>query len=151
MALAAVSAAVEHPSRALPEGVTSLDRCAPDGERLNYGVEFAYCLRQVRLIGPALINVQFRPDVFLDEGAQAATAIRQLDRAADLRLQVVQGRRSGQGCDHLLQLVPELRQLLGSQRDAVARMEPTCPPGARPRLSASSRPNRSPRRAIGKR
>src|SRR5689334_9977940 len=98
MALAAVSAAVEHPSRALPEGVTSLDRCAPDGERLNYGVEFAYCLRQVRLIGLALINVQFRPDVFLDEGAQAATAIRQLDRAADLRLQVVQGRRSAQEC-----------------------------------------------------
>jgi hypothetical protein len=70
--------------------------------------------------------VQFRPDVLLVEGAQAATAIRQLDGAADLRLQVVQGRRSVQGCDYLLQLVPELRQLLSSQRGAVARMEHTC-------------------------
>jgi hypothetical protein len=109
--------------------VTSLDRCATDWEHLNYGVEFAYCLRQVRLVGLALINVQFRPDVFLDECAQAATAIRQLDRAANLRLQVVQGRRSAQGRNQLLQLVPELRQLLGSQRGAVARMEPTCPSG----------------------
>ena len=32
----------------------SLDRCATDWEHLNYGVEFAYCLRQVRLVGLAL-------------------------------------------------------------------------------------------------
>ena len=42
------------PVAALPEGVTSLDRCATDWEHLNYGVEFAYCLRQVRLVGLAL-------------------------------------------------------------------------------------------------
>ena len=46
--------------------------------------DFAHCLRQVRLIGLALMNVQFRPDVLLDEGAQVATAIRQVDGAADL-------------------------------------------------------------------
>jgi hypothetical protein len=75
------------------------------------------------------MNVQFRPNVLLDEGAQVTAAIRQLDGAADLRLQVVQGRRSVQGCDHLLQLVPELRQLLSSQRGTVARMEHTCSSG----------------------
>ncbi len=110
-------------------GMTSLNRRAPDWEHLNYGVEFAPCPSPVRLVGLALMNVQFRSDVLLNKGAQVATAIRQLDGAADLRLQVVQGRRSVQGCDYLLQLVPELRQLFSSQRGVVARMEHTCPSG----------------------
>jgi hypothetical protein len=76
------------------------------------------------------MNVQFRPNVLLNKGAQVATAVRQLDGAADLRLQVMQGRRSGQGCDYLSQLVPELRQFLSSQRGAVARMEHTCTSGS---------------------
>jgi len=84
--------------------VTSLGRRATDWEHLNHGVEFAHCLSQVRLVGLALMDVQFRPDVFLDEGAQVAMAIRQLDGAADLRLQVVQGRRSVQGCSSTLPL-----------------------------------------------
>src|SRR6184192_861921 len=106
--------------------MTSPRRRAPDWEHLNHGVEFAHRPSQVRLVGLALMNVQFRSDVLLNKGAQVATAIRQLGGAADLRLQVVQGRRSVQGCDYLLQLVPELRQLLSSQRGAVARMEHTC-------------------------
>jgi hypothetical protein len=69
------------------------------------------------------------PDVLLNKGAQVATAVRQLDGAADLRLQVMQGRRSVQGCDQLSQLVPEPRQFLSSQRGAVARMEHTCTSG----------------------
>ena len=136
-----------------PKGVTSLGRRAPDWEHLNYGVKFAQCLRQVRLVGLALMNVQFRPDVLPNKGAQVATAVRQLDGSADLRLQVMQGRPSGQGCDHLWQLVPELRQLLSSQRGAVARMGTHLYVrlGARPRPSANSRRNRSLPRAIRKR
>ena len=109
-----------------PKGVTSLGRRAPDWEHLNYGVKFAQCLRQVRLVGLALMNVQFQPNVLLNKGAQVASAVRQLDGATDLRLQVMQDRRSVQGCDHPSQLIPELRQFFSSQGGAVARMEHTC-------------------------
>src|ERR1043165_4252337 len=87
----------------------------------------------VRLVGLALMNVQFRPDVLLNKGAQVATAVRQLDGAADLRLQVMQGRRSVQGCDHLRTrsdpeaALPSKEHVLGNGCGRRARGRPHLP------------------------